>query len=90
METAGEMINQILLHLNPQILFEFIAGYKGVVLLMIIGYVLHFLPPKTEYAFQKVVTDMPLALKAVWMVVIIIFVIQTQAAEIQPFIYFQF
>ena len=90
METAGEMINQILLHLNPQILFDFIAGYKGVVLLMIIGYVLHFLPPKAEYAFQKVITDMPLALKAAWMVIIIIFVIQTQAAEIQPFIYFQF
>jgi D-alanyl-lipoteichoic acid acyltransferase DltB (MBOAT superfamily) len=90
METAGEMINQILLHLNPQILFDFIAGYKGVVLLMIIGFVLHFLPPKTELVFQKVITDMPLALKAAWMVIIIILVIQTQAAEIQPFIYFQF
>lgn len=89
-EAAGEMINQILLHLNPQVLFDFIVGYKGVVFLMVIGYVLHFLPRKIEFQFQKTVTDLPLALKAVWMVAIILLVIQTQSAEIQPFIYFQF
>lgn len=90
METAGDMIRQILLHLNPQVLFDFIIGYKGVVLLMFIGYCLHFLPRRMEFRFQQMVTDMPLALKAVWMVVIIFLVIQTQSAEIQPFIYFQF
>lgn len=90
MEAVGDMLGQIFFHLNPQILFEFIGGYSNVLLLMVIGYVLHFLPKRFEVAFQNKITDLPLALKAVWMVVIIIFVIQTQSAEIQPFIYFQF
>lgn len=90
METVGDMIGQIFLHLNPQILFDFVSGYKEVVLLMILGYVLHFTPRKIEFAFQRTITNLPLALKAVWMVVIIFLVYQTQSAEIQPFIYFQF
>jgi hypothetical protein len=90
MEAAGDMINQILQHLNPQILFDFIRGYDNVVFLMVVGYTLHFIPRQIELSFQKTITDLPLALKAVWMVAIILLVIQTQSAEIQPFIYFQF
>jgi alginate O-acetyltransferase complex protein AlgI len=90
MQAAGDMIGQILHQLNPQIFFDFISGYKAVVLLMAIGYGLHFMPARSETAFQKIVTDMPLALKAAWMVVIIMLMIQTKSAEIQPFIYFQF
>jgi D-alanyl-lipoteichoic acid acyltransferase DltB (MBOAT superfamily) len=90
MDTAGQMIGQIMNHPNPQILFEFISGYKNVVLLMAIGYLLHFMPQRATFALQKGVTEMPLALKAVWVAAIIVLVIQTKSAAIQPFIYFQF
>jgi D-alanyl-lipoteichoic acid acyltransferase DltB (MBOAT superfamily) len=90
MEAVRDMLGQIFLHLNPQIFFEFIAGYKEVVFLMILGYALHFTPQKIEFKFQQIITDLPLSLKAVWMVLIIFLVYQTQSAEIQPFIYFQF
>lgn len=90
MQAAGDMIGQIMHQLNPQIIFDFISGYKAVIFLMAIGYLLHFLPARSEMAFQKVVTEMPLALKAAWMVIIILLVMQTKSAEIQPFIYFQF
>jgi alginate O-acetyltransferase complex protein AlgI len=89
-DTATDMFRQIFLHLNPQILFEFIAGYKGVVLLMTAGYIMHFLPDTWEQQIQTRITDMPLAYKAAFMLVIIIMVIQTKSAGIQPFIYFQF
>jgi alginate O-acetyltransferase complex protein AlgI len=89
-ETAGQMIGQVMNQLNPQILFEFISGYKNVMILMAIGYLLHFMPRQTTFFFQKRVTEMPLVLKAVWVVTIIVLVLQTKSAAIQPFIYFQF
>jgi alginate O-acetyltransferase complex protein AlgI len=59
-------------------------------MLMAIGYFLHFIPRETETAFQRKLTELPFAYKAAWMVIIIIMVMQTKSAGVQPFIYFQF
>ena len=90
MEIVGQMLTQIFTQFNIQILFQFIAGYKGVVMLMLIGYVLHFIPRDVEVAFQERLTSLPFVYKAAWMIVIIILVMQTKSAGVQPFIYFQF
>jgi alginate O-acetyltransferase complex protein AlgI len=90
MEVVGQVLSQIFLHLNPQIFFQFIAGYKGVVALMVLGYTLHFIPQHIELEFQQRLTSLPFYYKAAWMVAIIILVMQTKSAGVQPFIYFQF
>lgn len=90
MEAVGQMFHQLFFNFNAQILFEFIAGYKFVILLMAIGYALHFIPRSIELAVQRTVTEMHFALKAAWMVLIIVLVIQIKSSAIQPFIYFQF
>jgi alginate O-acetyltransferase complex protein AlgI len=90
MQAVGDMFGQIFLHLNPQILFEFISGYSNVIFLMALGYTLHFLPSRFEVSLQHKIIESSLFVKACWITVIILFVIQTQSAEIQPFIYFQF
>jgi alginate O-acetyltransferase complex protein AlgI len=90
MQSAVDMLKQMLYHLSPEILFEFVAGYKAVIALMIIGYTMHFIPQKIEFTLQEKLTEMPLAWKAAFMLLIIIVVIQTKSAGIQPFIYFQF
>lgn len=90
MEIVGQMLTQIFTQFNVQILFQFIAGYKGVVILMVIGYVLHFIPRDVELSFQEKLTTLPFVYKAAWMIVIIILVMQTKSAGVQPFIYFQF
>jgi alginate O-acetyltransferase complex protein AlgI len=88
--TVGEILNQIFAHLNLALLPEFVAAYRVVFMLMIIGYLLHFIPREAELAAQETITSMPIAGKAVFMITIIILVIQTKSAGIQPFIYFQF
>lgn len=90
MATVGEILDQIFFNLNFSLLPEFIAGYRVVVMLMVIGYLLHFIPREAELAAQETVTQMSLAGKAAFMVTIIVWVIQTKASGIQPFIYFQF
>lgn len=90
MATVGEIFNQIFYHFNLAIVPEFIAGYRVVLMLMAVGYLLHFIPREAELAAQETITTMPLAGKAAFMIGVIILVIQTKSAGVQPFIYFQF
>ena len=90
MEIAGQMIRQILLHFNPQIFLEFVTGYKTVMLMMLFGYFLHFIPKPIELKTQNAVTALPLLGKVAFLVIVIFVVVQFKSSEIQPFIYFQF
>lgn len=90
MVTVGEILNQIFNHFSPQLLLEFVASYKAVFMLMVVGYLLHFMPREAELAAQESITNMSLIGKATFMLFVIFLVIQTKSAGIQPFIYFQF
>ncbi len=90
MEIAWQVITQIAGHFNGQILPEFIKGYPTVLMVMALGYVLHFLPHSVERKAEESVTSMPMAAKVAIMVALIVLVIETKSAGIQPFIYFQF
>jgi D-alanyl-lipoteichoic acid acyltransferase DltB (MBOAT superfamily) len=90
MEIAGQVIHQIFMEFNPQVFPEFVQGYRIVFGLMVLGYLLHFIPSTVENRAQQAVTNLSLIGKAVLMVSMIVLVIQTKSAGIQPFIYFQF
>lgn len=90
MEKAGQMLTQIFLHFNAAVIGDFLMGYQGVMIVMLAGYFLHFIPRSVENAFAERLIEMHFALKAIWMVAIIVLVMQIKSAEIQPFIYFQF
>jgi alginate O-acetyltransferase complex protein AlgI len=90
MATVGEILDQIFFHFNIGLFAQVVEGYKVVIMLMAIGYILHFIPREAELAAQETVTHMSLAGKAAFMITIIIWVIQTKSSGIQPFIYFQF
>jgi len=90
METAMALIRQIVFHFTPQIFFEFLTGYKSVLLMMLIGYTLHFIPKSVELKTENIITNLPLLLKVSFMILVILLVVQFKSAEIQPFIYFQF
>lgn len=90
MEAVGQMFKQIFTEFNGQILFQFISGYKYVTFLIVIGYILHFIPDRIELKVKERVVASHFVLKAAWMIAIILIVIQTKSAAIQPFIYFQF
>jgi alginate O-acetyltransferase complex protein AlgI len=89
-EGVGQMLNQILFAFNGKVFFEFLVGYKFVMMLIAMGYVLHFIPERLELTTRQRLVTSHFILKAAWMISIIILVIQTKSAAIQPFIYFQF
>jgi len=90
LETVRSMLDQIAYHFNAQIFFEFIIGYKTVLMLFVVGYALHFLPDSFQQRAEHTVINMSLVMKAICLVCIIVLVIQTKSAGVQPFIYFQF
>ncbi len=87
---VGQVLTQIFSHFNGQIFFDFIAGYKAVMFLIVLGYILHFIPNTIQERVEENVINMSLLAKAVCVVVVIVLVIQTKSAGVQPFIYFQF
>jgi alginate O-acetyltransferase complex protein AlgI len=90
MEIVGQVLTQITGNFHPEIIGEFLSGYKLVVLFMFIGYLLHFMPESLELKTEKLVSRSPFLLKIVYLSLIIFLVIQIKSSEIQPFIYFQF
>jgi len=90
MDTAWQVINRITSHFSPEIFFDFVMGYKAVLFLMALGYILHFIPAPVEQQAENWVTELSLTGKAMVVFVTILLVIQTKSAGIQPFIYFQF
>lgn len=89
-ETASNVINQIIFFFKPEVFLQFIAGYTPTFLLLIFGFLFHFLPSKIMDESVNLLERLPVVLQALLLAVVIWSVIQVQYADIQPFIYFQF
>lgn len=89
-ESGMEVIDRILNHFDGQIAWQVLTGYSEVFLLMLLGYLLHFLPDNVDKIVQKRFESAPMVLQSMALALMIWMVIQTQTAEVQPFIYFQF
>lgn len=90
LEAVSLMLSRIFLNFNAVIFWEFVSGYSLVFTLMLVGYALHFVPDSITEQVRERIIEMPLYAKALCIVAVIVLVIQTKSAEVQPFIYFQF
>ena len=90
MAKAGEMLAQIFTNFKPEVFLQFVTGYYMIFILMITGYIIHFMPKKVDIMMQQKVTCLPLWGKALLLCAAIFVVIQFKSADIVPFIYFQF
>ncbi|GAB4412890.1 MAG: hypothetical protein OHK0039_19210 [Bacteroidia bacterium] len=89
-ELAWEMIYQILNNFDWSVAWPILTGYREVFLLMLLGYVLHFLPEDVDRFFELRFMKAYLPVKAVILAAVIWVVVEVGAAGVQPFIYFQF
>ena len=90
MEEAGQMLTQIFLYFDPGDYGKVLIAYLPVLILIISGYILHFLPITVKEAYRGLFIRLPLAVK--FMIVIgtalLLYVVGTNV--VQPFIYFRF
>ena len=90
MVKAGEILTQIFMYFEPKIFLQFVSGYSFIFILMITGFIIHFMPKKMDLSIQQKITRMPLWAKAILLSIVIFIVIQMKSTAIVPFIYFQF
>ncbi|KAB2842503.1 MAG: MBOAT family protein, partial [Melioribacteraceae bacterium] len=89
-QTVTDMLGQIINFFHGEIFFQFIERLPVIFILIVLGYLFHFLPNKVETYALKIVTALPLAGKAVLLAIVIWIAVQFKSADILPFIYFQF
>jgi len=85
-----DMMHQIFTYFHPEVFPQFVQAYTTVFIIIVFGYVVHFLPKSVEEKAQNLVIKMPVVLQAVLFAVVIWIVVQFKSAEMMPFIYFQF
>ena len=69
---------------------DVIKGYWIVFLVMLAGYLIHWIPERIKENYRTRFTELPLPIMAFVSVVSIICIYQLMSGEMQPFIYFQF
>lgn len=89
-DVAFSIFHQILYNFHPNIFAQFVMGYTGVFILLIIGFTLHFLPARVRHGACKTVTRAPFLVQVLMLTLLIFIVFQVKSADVQPFIYFQF
>jgi Predicted membrane protein involved in D-alanine export len=89
--TAMELIGKIShLSFKAEHWLSVAAAYQNVLIVLLTGFIMHFLPARFVQWLQKVFTDMPVVAKALVIGLVLWLVYATASSEIQPFIYFQF
>jgi len=84
------MLNQIFTNFHPELLWQLLTGYWQVMSLMVLGYVLHFVPDRVENRCKRAFVRLPMLCYVLALVMMVVLVIQVKSSDIQPFIYFQF
>ena len=90
METATTVISQIAGHFSPEVFLQFVEGYRGVLIIMAIGYLLHFTSYRQEQWFRSWITNRNFVIQAAVFILVIFAMLQIRSADAQPFIYFNF
>jgi len=89
-DVARTMLNQIFFHFHEEVLMQFVTGYARPLALITLGFVMHWLPSTWKFNLKERFIVSPGWAKLAFTVIIIFVLYQISAAELQPFIYFQF
>lgn len=90
MNTALTMMDQMIHHFNPSMIPEVLMGYPKIVGLIVVTFIIHWLPSQTKENYRGLFISTPLVIKILIFVGVIFIIYQFKTAGIQPFIYFKF
>ena len=89
-EKSAQLISQIQHNFNAAIIPDVLSSFWKVFLVMLIGYIIHWLPTWFKDWYKEVFIKTPLVIKIVISFVSIFVIYQVMSADMLPFIYFQF
>lgn len=90
MDNVHIMLSQIFRNFSPVSYLAVITVYSNVFLLMVTGYLIHFLPEKTKESYRGLFIRIPVFAQMAIIILIAVLLYQMRPPEIVPFIYFRF
>jgi D-alanyl-lipoteichoic acid acyltransferase DltB (MBOAT superfamily) len=90
MHKAKQMISQIFTKFNFDLIPKIIASYQEIFGIILIGFILHWLPDNFKEKYRGWFIKTPLAVKIIIVILVVFIIYQVKEAAIQPFIYFKF
>ena len=90
MHKAKQMISEILHHFEAKMIPEMIWSYREVFGIILVGFILHWLPAGFKEKYRGWFIQTPLVVKILAVILLVVIIYQVKSAAIQPFIYFKF
>ncbi|WP_108807771.1 MBOAT family O-acyltransferase [Aquimarina spinulae] len=90
MDHIDRFYQQVITNMDWQNALAVLWEYRIVFIVMLLGYVTHWLPYRTKGWIENAFIKSNMVIKAVVVIAVAIVCYQTYAADFQPFIYFQF
>lgn len=90
LQTVNSIFDRIANHMGADLFLSIITGYKYVFLLMLLGYIIHWIPERIKIAYRNWFASQPLVVMGVLIIGAVFCMYQLMSGEMQPFIYFQF
>ena len=90
MDNALIMIRQMLYSFSPGSYFNVLPAYGAVFVLILTGYIIHFLPEEIKESYRAVFIKVPVVAQMFIIMIIAVVLFQMRSAEAMPFIYFRF
>ena len=87
---VGDMCTQIFCNFHPELMLQVLVSYKYVFLIILFGYVTHFVPDSWCDKATVMLKKGGMLVQVFLILAVIYVVMQVKSSEIQPFIYFQF
>ena len=89
-DSAALMLRQIAFDFQGPLVWQMVVGYKSVFFVILLGFIIHWLPVKTKEWYRSLFVQSHIAIKVLISLLAIIFIYQILSADLQPFIYFAF
>ena len=89
-DASWVMLTKIFTEFHGETLHQFLVGYPLVTALIVLGFVLHFLPDSWGDTISGRLSSAPLWAQIAVFALLILLVVQIKSSDVQPFIYMQF
>lgn len=90
LETVNLIFDRIYNHMGIELTFDILRGYTVVLLVILIGYIIHWIPESFKEKYRSTFAGLPLPVMSIIAITLVFCMYQLLSGEMQPFIYFQF
>jgi D-alanyl-lipoteichoic acid acyltransferase DltB (MBOAT superfamily) len=90
MDTAFLMIKQMAENFSPGSYLTVLVTYSSIFLLILVGYLIHFLPERIKESYRGFFINIPVPAQVAVILIVAVMLYQMRLTEVVPFIYFRF